>query len=251
MNSVIFDIEYDGTNYKGWQFQPNAKTIQAEIENSLKKIFNQPIKIIGSGRTDSGVHAKMQIANAELPKDISIPENKLPNIINANLNPDIRIKKAKYTDHNFHSRFDAKKRTYKYYFTTRYSVFNRNYKTFIKYPLNINKLIDSCDLFIGEKDFTTFSKYNPDKNNPVCNVTECKWEILSNNDFVLSVTSNHFLYGMMRSIAGTCIDIARAKRNKDEISDAFEKKDRNLNSPLTQPNGLFLYFIDYGYDIFK
>lgn len=248
--TIILEIEYDGTNYSGWQIQNNAITVQGEIEKAVTEIFGKRYSVIAAGRTDAAVHAVRQIAHIADVSNLSIPQDKLPQALNSKLNNDIRIRKARYYAGNFHSRFDAKGREYIYKLNTEYNVFERNYVSFVKYKIDDNKLIDSAEIFTGSKDYTTFSKYNADQTNPLCHVSKCKWEKLSETQLQLTIASTHFLYGMVRSVVGASIDIARGKRSKEEIINAFEKKDRNLNSPLAPPQGLYLYKIFYDLELF-
>ena len=125
-------LEYDGTNFSGWQIQPNARTIQQEIENAMKVLTGRDISIIGAGRTDSGVHANGMVAHAKIDDDFPIPENKLAIAINSRLPADVRIKKAKFFEIPFHARFDAVAREYSYAITTEETVFNRFFQTYYK-----------------------------------------------------------------------------------------------------------------------
>ncbi len=248
--TIILEIEYDGTNYSGWQIQNNAITVQGEIEKAVNEIFNKPYSVIAAGRTDAGVHAVRQIAHIADVSDLSIPQDKLPQALNSKLTNDIRIRNARYFNGNFHSRFDAKGREYIYKLNTEYNVFERNYVSFVKYKIDENILIKSAEIFKGSKDYTTFSKYNADQTNPICHVSKCQWEKTSETQLQLTIASTHFLYGMVRSVVGASIDIARGKRSEDEIINAFAKKDRNLNSPLAPPQGLYLNKIYYNFELF-
>lgn len=247
--TIIFEIEYDGTNYSGWQIQNNAITVQGEIEKAVNEILKKPYSVIAAGRTDAGVHAIRQIAHIK-DAETEIPENKLPQAINSKLNNDIKIRNAKYFAGDFHSRFDAKGREYIYKLNTKYNVFERNYVSFVKYKIDENILINSAEIFKGSKDYTTFSKYNADQTNTVCHVSKCQWEKISETQLQLTIASTHFLYGMVRSVVGASIDIARGKRSEDEIISAFSNKDRNLNSPLAPPQGLYLNRIFYNMELF-
>jgi tRNA pseudouridine38-40 synthase len=248
--TIILQIEYDGTNYSGWQIQNNAITVQGEIEKSVNEILGKAYSVIAAGRTDAGVHALRQTAHIK-DAETHIPENKLPNAINSKLPSDIRVKNAVYYPGEFHSRFDATGREYIYKLNTKYNVFERNYVSFVKFPISSEKLIKSAELFLGSKDYTTFSKYNADQTNPVCHLSKCKWDRISETQLQLTIKSSHFLYGMVRSVVGASIDIARGKRTTEEIIKAFDKKDRNFNSPLAPPQGLYLSRIFYKQNLFR
>jgi len=238
-------IQYDGTNYSGWQIQNNAISIQQRLELAVSTVIGNKVKAIGAGRTDTGVHARAQVASFNLENPIRIPPNKLSLAINSKLPYDIRIVETKMFDRDFHARFDAIAREYSYSINTKENVFNNRFSTFIKYKLDLDLLWDSAKIFRNTQDFTTFSKLNPDSNNPVCHVMTSRWDIIDSNTFVYSIKSNHFLYGMVRSILGAMIDVARGKRTLPEIEQSLTKKDRSLNSPLISAKGLILEKISY------
>jgi len=244
MFSLALIIEYDGTNFFGWQFQPNARSVQDELQKAWNKITKTNINFVGSGRTDTGVHAYAQVASA-YPVDLIIPQNKLAIAINSVLPNDIYVKKAVYLDFKFNARFDAKFREYHYFITKHYSVFNRNFITNYKLPFDEDKLFEISEIFLGKNDFTTFSKINNDIINNVCEVTISKWEKTQDSILVYKIQSNHFLYGMVRAIVGVMLDYARGKRSKEEILEALQSKDRSLASPFAPPTGLYLAKVYY------
>lgn len=237
--TLILDIQYDGTNYSGWQKQPNANTIQNELENAFGRIAGAALTLIAAGRTDAGVHARHMIAHCNLNHILSIPEEKIAIAINSVLPLDIRINSAKYYYGKFHARFDALTREYKYHLISKYDVFKSRYSSYYKYNFDEAKLINSAGIFIRKDDFTTFSKHNPDINNPICDVDISKWEKIDENYYVYNVRANHFLYGMVRSLVGVMLDIARSKRSLEEVQNAILKKNRAHSSPLAPPQGLF------------
>ncbi|MFA5512444.1 MAG: tRNA pseudouridine(38-40) synthase TruA [Candidatus Kapaibacterium sp.] len=245
LQTVVLVIQYDGTAYSGWQIQKNADTIQNQIQNAIQIVCGNNYNIIAAGRTDAGVHAQMQVASFQITDDFRLPEEKIKYALNSKLPHDIRIIKAFIHKGDFHARFDAVSREYRYYLSKKYDVFHRRYVSFIKYPFDTELLIRSAEIFMRKDNFTTFSKFNPDNHNPICNVDQCKWEHIEPDVLVLTVRADHFLYGMVRSLVGTMIDIARGKRSREEVDSAFRKHDRNLNSPLAPPQGLFLNRVDY------
>ncbi|MCO5252627.1 MAG: tRNA pseudouridine(38-40) synthase TruA [Candidatus Kapabacteria bacterium] len=242
---LIFEIEYDGTNYSGWQRQKNAITIQGEIERAFREITGREISLTGAGRTDAGVHARAQIAHTEIGDELGIAAGQLPLALNSKLNYDIRIKRIVFSVEKFHARFDAIAREYSYTIVTRYSVFDRHFCTHIRYPIDIDLLLQSAELFLVKDDFTTFSKRNSDIINNVCDVTVSKWDVVDENTLKYTVRANHFLYGMVRSLVGTMLDISRGKRDAAEIATALSCRDRSLQSPLVDARGLILEKIFY------
>lgn len=248
MNSVALILEYDGTNFCGWQIQPNGRSVQEELQKAWTKLTKTEINFTGSGRTDAGVHAFAQVASA-YPVEVIIPENKLCIALNSVLPNDIFIRKSVYLDFKFNARFDAKSREYNYFLSQNYSVFKRFYVTNYKLPFNEDKLFEIADVFLGNNDFTTFSKVNEDIVNNICNVNVSKWEKLDNEILVYKIRANHFLYGMVRAIVGAMLDYARGKRSKEEIIGALHSKDRSLASPFAPPTGLYLTKVEYDKNI--
>lgn len=244
MKNIALLIEYDGTNYAGWQIQPNGISIQEIIENALAQLYRTKISIIGAGRTDAGVHARGQVANFKI-SDSPIPIHKIPVALNSQINDDIRILSASFVSDDFNARYSAVAREYIYILSTKYSVFDRNYTGFTPYELDIDKLFEIADLFLGEHDFTAFSKHNPDTKSYVCNVQESTWQKIDDYKFIYKIKANRFVYGMVRSIVGTMIDYARGFKSYDFIKNSLENKSREKISALAPASGLYLNKIYY------
>lgn len=250
MATLVLLIEYDGTNYSGWQIQPNSTSIQETLEKVWLKLTKQSIRIIGSGRTDTGVHARGQVATAEIP-EIIIPEIKLKIAINSSLPDDIRIIKAFYSNQKFNSRYDAVSRIYEYFISWNLDVFSRLYVTRSRKELDIDKLNTAASLFLGKNDFSTFSKYNPDIKNNICLVKQSKW--IKESDYRLKyiVEANHFLYGMVRALVGSMLDYERGKYNLDYLKKCLSEPDRSKYIYFAPPMGLFLTKVNYNEEINK
>lgn len=244
MSTLLLLIEYDGTNYSGWQIQPNAISVQETIEKALFKLTNHSIKIVGSGRTDAGVHARGHVATAEL-SEIIIPEEKLTIALNSALPDDIRILNAKYINEKINARFDAKTRVYEYYIGWNVDVFSRFYIAKWKKELNLVKLQESANLFVGKHDFTTFSKFNPDIRNNVCTVTKSTWTMVNSETLCYTIEADHFLYGMVRGLVGAMLDYERGKYDLYYLKDCLEKPDRSKYIYFAPANGLFLKKVNY------
>ncbi|MDQ1267042.1 MAG: tRNA pseudouridine38-40 synthase [Bacteroidota bacterium] len=244
--TLILRIEYDGTEYAGWQYQKNAPTVQEAIENTLEKLCGFRYSITGAGRTDAGVHARGQVASVVLNEHFTIPEDKIQIALNSNLPKDIRINSAMIANFPFHARFDAIAREYIYFLALRESVFDRRFTYFYPYPFAIEKLLASAAIFKGKHDFTTFSKFNPDTPNSECNVKISRWKRKSKNLLEYRIKADRFIYGMVRSIVGVMFDAARGKRSKEEIKKALDTKDRSFASPHAPACGLTLEKVYYG-----
>ncbi len=233
-------VEYDGTNYSGWQKQINSNSIQEEIEKALRVILKNEIKIIGSGRTDAGVHALNQVFHFNTSSSIDLYQ--LKKSLNSLLPEDIAIKKLSVVKENFHARYSATKRTYLYVISRRKNVFWDRFSWTIFGDLNFNALKEIQLLVTGKKDFSSFCKAEDEVENKVCNVFYSRW--FSKEDFLLYfISADRFIHGMVRGIVGMMIEFARSRLSLDEIKNIIEGKTRNL---IWAPSkGLILYNVDY------
>jgi tRNA pseudouridine38-40 synthase len=242
--TLFLHIEYDGTNYGGWQFQLNSVTVQEILEKALEKITGCHLNVIGSGRTDAGVHSRGQVASVIVDDDFTIPVEKIPIAINSLLPHDIRIRNACIVEGNHNARFEAVAREYSYTITQIESVFTRNFAALFKYKFDVDLMKRLANSFIGSYDFTTLSKLNTSTKSYICNISLSEWE--ENNGFLIyHVKSDRFVYGMVRALVGAMIDVGRGKRTIEDILKSFEKKDRALSSPAAPANGLVLEKIYY------
>lgn len=244
MITLVLLLEYDGTNYSGWQIQPNARSIQETLEQVWFKLTNQSIRIIGSGRTDTGVHSRGQVASAELP-EIIIPETKLKIAINSSLPDDIRVVNALYLNEKFNARYNAISRIYEYFISWDLEVFSRLYITNSRKELEIDKLNKAASIFVGKNDFTTFSKYNPDIKNNTCIVKQSQWVKINEHTLKYTVEANHFLYGMVRALVGSMLDYERGKYNLDYLKECLAEPDRSKYIYFAPPMGLYLTKVNY------
>ncbi len=245
MRNIRLDIAYDGGNYCGWQIQPNETTVQGVIEKAISKIHKQEIGIIGSGRTDSGVHADMQVANFETSID-SIPAENFRSAINSLLPLDIRILKSSEVSTDFHSRFNAYRRTYKYYLKLG-DVGHPKYRDFcylIRKPLNIPLLNALSRELLGEHDFTTFAASGdqaPTKIRTIYSAT-----FYPEGEFVVfKICGNAFLQRMVRSITGTLLDMCWKGESPERVREILKSKDRSLAGTTAPARGLFLNLVEY------
>lgn len=244
MQTLALCIEYDGTNYFGWQKQKNAVSVQQKVEEAVAAILGIYVPVVGAGRTDTGVHARGQVAHARLEKLCRIPESNLIRAFNSKLPPDIRITNLRLLDGKFHARFDAIAREYSYTISSVKSVFSRLFAFYPDYPFDIGILLESASVFLGVHDFSTFSKSNPDTKSYVCNVKICRWS-KHKNFLRLRIKADRFVYGMVRSLTGAMLDIARGKRTMGEVRESLGRADRSLISPMAPPQGLVLEKIYY------
>ena len=238
-------IEYDGTNYKGWQYQKNGSSIQKEIEKAIKKLLKKKIKIIGSGRTDSGVHAIAQSANFFCEKLDN--EKKFLNSLNYFLsNKDITINTIKKKKVSFHSRFDAKKRTYKYIIINRknFLVLDKNRAWHVKKKLNIHSMKKAIKLFLGTHNFNAFRSSSCGAKSPVRTIEKSSIT-KKGNKIMIIFSSKSFLQQQVRSMVGCLKLIGEGKWTLDNLKRLLKSKNRSHCAPPAPPNGLYLYKVNY------
>ena len=241
MQRIKLVVEYDGAKYFGWQFQKGQASIQDEIEKALFTIFKKKIKITGSGRTDTGVHARNQIVHLDIP-DYDL--YKLRRSLNGLLQKDIVVKDIQNSAPGFHARFDAAARRYRYYISQESTAINRNYVWQVNFPLNITLMQMGCERIRLNRDFQAFCKKGSDVKHYRCDIFESKWFFFENL-LVYEIKANRFLHGMVRAIVGTLIDLGRGKISLNELDKIIESKDRTLIKLTAPPQGLVLEEVIY------
>jgi tRNA pseudouridine38-40 synthase len=251
MRNIKIIVEYDGKNFNGWQIQEtNDRTVQGEIEKALLKIFGPEAKLsrlFGSGRTDSGAHAIGQVANFKVDTEMSTRE--IMNALNGNLPEDIAIVDAKDVDQDFHSQFDAKKKTYRYVILHRKirGAFQKGYYWYYPYKLNLSLLKREAKDLIGTKDFCSFMASNPKKKknkDTIRTIYEVK--ITKKKDFIfIEITANGFLYKMVRNIVGTLVDVGNGRRPPGSVKTILKEKNRIYASETAPAKGLCLLEVLY------
>lgn len=243
-------IQYDGTDFHGWQVQENDRTIQGELERVIGTLEGEPVRVIGSGRTDAGVHAEGQVANVVLHKDWT--PNKLERAINGNMSRDIRIMKVEEADEEFHARFSAKQKTYLYRVINApvMTPFWRRFAQHEGRPLDVGRMNDAARLFLGEHDWTAFASAHTDGESKVRNVKRfnitSRWDQRSNAAMVeFEITANGFLRYMVRSIVGTLLEVGRGDRSLEVVQAAIVSGERKNAATTASAKGLTLLKVDY------
>lgn len=242
MNNYKLTIQYDGTKYAGWQIQENALSVQEVIKNSITQIIREEINLIGSGRTDAGVHALGQVANFKSDKELELGKFKYS--LNSVLPDDISIVNAELVIKDFHSRFSARKRSYLYFISRSKSPFYHKYSHGYYSELNVEKLNQISLQLIGSKDYSSFSKTNTEVQNKICEIYEAKWR-KEKNLLIFYIEANRFLYGMVRAIVGTLLKASGSDVAENYLKDVFLSKNRANASDAVPAKGLFLYKIKY------
>lgn len=235
-------IEYDGTEFAGWQVQKNAVTVQGEIEKALKILLKEKINLVGSGRTDTGVHAIGQVANFLTSKEVE--NRRFLHSLNSIIPETIVIKNIEIVEEKFHSRFDAKKRSYIYIITKFRSPFCKKYSWFNPSAPKADELNKFNNLFLGEKDYTSFCRKNSEVENKICMVNEVRWKDVK--DFLIfKISANRFLHGMVRTIIGTYFETVKNNLSEETLANIFFEKDRTAAGKAAPARGLFLHKVEY------
>lgn len=236
-------FSYDGSNYSGYQIQPNKKTIEEEFEKVLKKIFQSEIKIYASGRTDAKVHALNQSAHFDLNKDIEI--NKLIKAINSLLPNDIYVNSIIKVNDDFHARYNAKKKEYIYKINIgEYNPIEKDYVFQYNKPLNIKKMKKALKYFKGKHDFKAFSKVREFDENFIRTIYKANLE-RKENIIIISFVGDGFLRYMVRNMVGLLIEIGSEKKAIKEVNRVLESKDRKESGIIASPEGLYLKRVFY------
>ncbi len=235
-------IQYDGTNYSGWQIQNNADTVQQKITDAIKTITKRKVNLIGSGRTDSGVHALGQIANFKIDDGLDI--YRFQHSLNAILPEDISVVSMKEAKEEFHSRFDAKKRSYIYLFSKIKSPFFNKYSYFLNEEFDVDYLNEISKTLLGENNFSAFARKKTETKNKNCNIYSIRWKELSNK-ILFYIEADRFLHGMVRSIVGTLINVHKNGWTSEHIKNIIDSRDRCTAGEAVPAKGLFLYKVKY------
>ena len=243
MNNIKLVIEYDGTNYAGWQQQKKEKTVQETLKKAIEKVVNEKITLYGSGRTDAGAHALGQVANFKTKS--TIPTSKLVQAINFYLPNDIVVKSARKVSGEFHSQYSTKSKIYRYTILNNNtgSAINRNFCYYYSGDLNIEKMQKASKAILGKHDFSTFKS----KSDNACNIrTIKKLEIKKKGKHLLfTIEADGFLYKMVRSIVGTLLEVGKGKMTITEFKRVSRSGTRSLAGATVPAKGLCLLKVKY------
>ncbi len=245
MRNIKLVIEYDGTNYHGWQVQANALTIQEVIENRIGIMTQEQVRLIASGRTDAGVHALGQVASFKTSS--SLPVDVLRHGLNRLLPEDIAIQSAVEVDEHFHPQFGAKRKTYRYVILNRErrSALHRNYSWHLPRPLDLAAMRDASSLLMGKQDFSSFQGADPDRTDPVREVFRAEWSVEEKDFLFFTIEADGFLKHMVRNIVGTLVEIGQGRISREEFSAILQARDRRRAGMTAPPRGLFLLEVKY------
>ncbi|WP_106768780.1 tRNA pseudouridine(38-40) synthase TruA [Paenibacillus faecalis] len=240
MNNYKLTIQYDGGRYKGWQRLGNQEnTVQGKIEKAISALVGQSVEIIGSSRTDAGVHAFAQIANFKINEQLS--EAKIKKFLNHYLPEDISITNVTMVDERFHARYHAKSKTYLYkIWNEEYShPFMRKYSMHVVKKLDIDRMKRACEYFIGEHDFTAFSNAKSKKKDTMRTIYSL--DIEESEGFIeIRVSGSGFLYNMVRKMIGTLIEIGLGEKEPEDVPAILLSKERGQTGGMAEACGLYL-----------
>ena len=240
MKKILMIVEYNGANFHGWQKQKNKRTVQGELEDKIKLLTGDEVKVEGSGRTDKGVHALGQVATVDIEKNIPLANFK--KALNKLLSEDVCVKKVKSISSDFHPRFNAKRKTYRYVVSKKRSALEHDLVTFYPNKVDVERMRKASKLFLGKHNFKAFCASG-------ATVKDYEREIYDlkitekGSKIIFEITGNGFLYNMVRIIVGTLLEIEKV--GEENILKAFKEGDRSLVGKTMAPNGLYLKKVEY------
>ncbi|MEK6710208.1 MAG: tRNA pseudouridine(38-40) synthase TruA [Nitrospinota bacterium] len=238
-------LEYDGTDFRGWQVQPGERTVQGELERALATLCGEPVRVVGSGRTDAGVHALGQVAHFDTRA--SYPLARFRTGVNALVGPDLAVLECREAAPDFHAQHDAIGKTYRYRILNRRaaSPLRRNRAWHLRAPLDAERMVRAAAFLLGEHDFAAFSR---EQGRPPSTVRRLgRLEVRREGDeIVIEAAGNGFLRHMVRTIAGTLAGVGRGEREPESLRQILDSRDRAQAGLTAPPQGLFLVGVDYG-----
>ena len=246
MSRYFITFSYDGTHYHGWQIQPNANTVQQELQHALQLVLRKDIEVVGAGRTDTGVHARKMAAHFDWEDD-TLPMEcaQLAYRLNRILPRDIAVSGVNPVAADMHARFSATSRTYHYYIHTRKDPFMRHYSLQIHYPLNFERMNQAASLFMQHDDYAAFCKAGADCKTTICHVTRAEWVQTSPTSWYFVITANRFLRNMVRAVVGTLIEVGRGRMTLEEFEHVLKNGTRSDAGESMPGNALFLEDVSY------
>lgn len=237
-------IEYDGTAFAGWQVQPGERTVQGEIEAAFRTLTGQTVAVVGSGRTDAGVHARGQIAHADVPDGLD--RVRLQNGLNALTGRDVAILDVDEAMPDFHARYDARRRLYLYHASTEPRALDRTARVLLRPVPDVDRMNAAALHLLGTHDFDTFCRTQSETENRVCTLFAAAWEPEARlGDWRFRVEGDRFLHGMVRAIVGTLLLVGRSRLDPDDLPRLLAARDRRVAGPAAPAHSLVLERVTY------
>ena len=243
MNRYFVEFAYDGTDYHGWQIQPNGNSVQEELQKALSMILRQSISVVGAGRTDTGVHARRMMAHFEVANNLDCTQ--LTYKLNRLLPRDISVYSVYPVAADMHARFSATLRTYHYYIHTRKNPFLRKYSCEMHYDLDFNLMNEAASRLLRVKDFGSFCKAHSDNKTNLCDVTEAVWVQDADDSWHFRISANRFLRNMVRAVVGTLIEVGRHRLTLEQFDEVVASGNRSSAGESMPGNALFLEDVKY------
>ena len=240
----FIQFSYNGTNYHGWQSQPNAVTVQETLTKAMATVLNCPIELMGAGRTDTGVHAKIMYAHFDIATSFDM--DSIVHKLNSFLPKDIAVHEIIAVNDTAHARFDAKRRTYEYHIHTHKDPFLTELSWQYTSKLHLDAMNEAAKLLLSHTDFECFSKVHTDVNTFNCTITHAVWE-QDHNSLIFTISADRFLRNMVRAIVGTLINVGLHKITLLEFQAILDSKNRSEAGFSVPAHGLYLTEIVYDY----
>lgn len=234
---------YDGTNYHGWQIQPDANSVQEELQKALSVLLRHDVEIVGAGRTDAGVHARQMVAHFEWDGQLDCQQTAYR--LGRMLPRDIAIYRMEPVADDMHARFSAVRRTYHYYLHTERDPFCRQYSCELHYDLDFERMNEAGRILCTYEDFGAFCKSHSDVKTTLCKVSEAHWIQVDSTHWYFRISANRFLRNMVRAVVGTMIDVGRGRITLDDFRKIVEGKQRTQAGESMPAHALFLEEIEY------
>lgn len=234
---------YDGTNYHGWQIQPDANSVQEELQKALSVLLRHDVEIVGAGRTDAGVHARQMVAHFEWDGQLDCQQTAYR--LGRMLPRDIAIYRIEPVADDMHARFSAVRRTYHYYLHTERDPFCRQYSCELHYDLDFERMNEAGRILCTYEDFGAFCKSHSDVKTTLCKVSEAHWIQVDSTHWYFRISANRFLRNMVRAVVGTMIDVGRGRITLDDFRKIVEGKQRTQAGESMPAHALFLEEIEY------
>lgn len=248
MHRYFIYLAYDGTNYHGWQIQPNGISVQECLMKALATFLRREVIVVGAGRTDAGVHASLMVAHFDNKEELDT--NNVTEKLNRLLPADISVYRVREVYQDVNARFAATARTYKYYVTNTKQAFNRQYRWRMYGTLDYELMNEAAQILFDYSDFTSFSKLHTDAKTNFCHISHAVWTQVDEETWVFTIRADRFLRNMVRAIVGTLVEVGRGKLSIEGFRRVIEQLDRGKAGTSAPANGLFLVNVEYPDEIF-
>lgn len=237
-------FSYDGSRYHGWQIQPNGNSVQAELQRALTILLRRETTVVGAGRTDAGVHARMMVAHFDVDESLEDCAQTVYRL-NRILPRDIAVSRVEPVAEDMHARFSATSRTYHYYIHTRKDPFLRSYSCEMHYDLDFEAMNTAAAMLLEYDDFGAFCKSHADVKTTLCHVSAARWHQMTDHSWYFEITANRFLRNMVRAVVGTLVDVGRHRMSLDDFRRVVEGRRRTEAGESMPGEALFLEDIRY------